>query len=116
MFTATFVVYAKPPYKQAPADATEREYQLERKYALQEKAREVISDYRSQDVMYSVDIRYCRHGGKSDSANNIGGILDCLQGIAFSNDKQVVEIHYTEWKGSQDWYQVTVAELAKAPP
>lgn len=48
----------------------------------------------------------------SDSANIIGGILDSLEGVTYRNDRQVVEISYSESLGSQDWYQVTVAELA----
>ncbi len=111
MTAMTFVVDATPPWKQTPADAGERERQRERLAALQQKAREYMREANPLSGRCTVAIRYTRGQGRSDSANIIGGVLDGLQGTVLINDRQVVEIAYTEHQGSADRYQVTVSEI-----
>lgn len=110
--TLTFVVDAVPPWKQIPADEAEKRRQEDRKKALQERAKKALR-VAPLSTPCTVSIRYFRKEGRSDSANIIGGVLNSLQNIIFKNDNQVVEISYTEWPGSRDWYQVTVTELAR---
>jgi len=111
----TFVVDNRPPWKQTPADESEKKRQAKRKKALQEKAKEVFKTSPLPFTPYAVLIRYSRKEGRPDSANIVGGILDGLQNIIFENDNQVKEIFYTEWQGDRDWYQVTVMKLVVCP-
>jgi len=37
------------------------------------------------------------------------GIIDSLQGIAYVDDRQVVEVHYYERRGRADEYSVRVS-------
>jgi len=113
--TVTLVVDTMPPWKQTAADENEKRRQVERKKALQQKAREAFNTLPLPFIPYAVSIHYSRKEGKSDSANIIGGILDSLQNIIFQNDNQVKEIFYTEWQGDRDQYQVTVTKLVARP-
>jgi len=56
-----------------------------------------------------IEIVYARAEGRSDAASIIGGKVDSLQGIAFVNDRQVVEVHYHEKRGRADEYSVRVS-------
>jgi|YelNatPaOPRAMG01_1025707.scaffolds.fasta_scaffold209998_1 Holliday junction resolvase RusA-like endonuclease len=112
MRSVTFVVNSAPPWKQAPANKAEKRRQCERLQVLREKAGEVFADLPMISGHCAVIIRYSRNVGRADGANIIGGILDGLRGIAYQDDRQVTEITYREWAGDQDWYQVTVIELA----
>jgi len=106
-----FEVFGKPPYKQTPADETERANQLRYKNTLQERARTEFQDKEIFTGKCEVSILYERKEGKADSANIIGGIMDCLEGIAFKNDKQVAKIQYKELVGISDRYEVAISEL-----
>jgi len=98
-----------PPYKQAPADTNERRNQMKRTEALKSAAvNEKTAPIKGK---VSLTITYSRKSGRSDAANIIGGIADALNGIAYDDDKQIVEIHYSETVGSSDKYQVSIEEL-----
>lgn len=100
-------VQGKPPYKQAPASPGEKGNQDKSKEELQNKAREM---YKSEPLEGDVSlvIVYSRSRGKMDSANIIGGIADALENIVYKNDRQIKSIQYTETKGGEDHYTVSV--------
>lgn len=100
-------VIGKPPYKQSPADSSERKNQQIYREALVKEAHEHCSQPISQNL--KIDIRYTRANGRADSMNIIGGVADCLQGIVYINDKQIVEVHYSENKGTRDEYLVKIS-------
>ncbi len=95
-----------PPYKQTPANKNERILQKARREALRTKAREICKSPRNDYV--SLDILYWRGKGGADPANIIGGIADALQGIVYDNDSQIKTIHYSERKGGEDLYTISV--------
>ena len=99
-----------PPYKQAPADRRERENQRTRTAALRKEVQNRFTTPMRQ-MGVRLTITYCRHKGRSDAVNIIGGIADALNGIAYDDDKQITEIHYRETKGSIDEYHVIVEEV-----
>ena len=112
MYSLTFRVDAKPPWKQTPADAWEKGRQAVRKEALQIQAQAAVNGMPALTARCSVSIRYVRKTGQGpDGGNIVGGVLDALEGIVFINDRQVVDISYAEHPGTEDWYQVTVTEL-----
>jgi len=104
-----FSIQGKPPYKQAPADSSERENQKLYRHNLEIEARKHFPEMMKGDI--KMEIFYTRAKGRSDAANNIGGIADTLQGIAFADDKQVVEIHYREKRGITDAYSIKISSL-----
>ena len=112
MMAVSFVVEAPPPWKQVPADAVERNRQVQRLGALRQAAQEAMKGKAPLSSRCAVFIRYVRSQGRADGANIVGGVLDGLQGIAFDNDRQVAEATYQEQQGPTDRYQVTVIELA----
>jgi len=101
-----FLVRGKPPYKQAPADPSEQENQRTYRQNLEAEARRHFPETISREVR--IEIIYTRAKGCSDAPNIIGGIIDSLQGIAYDNDRQVVEIHYRENRGPIDQYSVSM--------
>lgn len=109
----SFVVKSIPPVKQTPADTKEKENIEERKTKLKEEAKKLFTEKPPFGGPCAVSIRYFRHKGKADSANIVGGVLDSLQGIVIEDDKQVIEIAYTEWSGKEDWYQITITEAER---
>jgi len=44
----------------------------------------------------SLRILYSRAKGENDSANIVGGVCDALQGVFYADDRQVVNIRYSE--------------------
>ncbi|MBK9050907.1 MAG: RusA family crossover junction endodeoxyribonuclease [Chloroflexi bacterium] len=110
----TFVVDFAPPWKQTPSDLAEKTRQKDRKEFLQMKAKEAFTTSVPLITKCAVSIRYARSRGRADSANIIGGVLNSLQRIIFKDDNQVIEINYTQWVGSGDWYQITVTELVRS--
>jgi Holliday junction resolvase RusA-like endonuclease len=105
-----FRVTEIPPYKQAPANGSERDNQKLRSEALRIEARKAFQALITQQNV-RLTIRYFRKKGRSDASNIAGGITDALNGIAYNDDKQITEIHYQEMKGSIDEYQVLVEPI-----
>lgn len=111
-FGISFIVNTRPPYKQSPADPREKDNQRDRLESLKKIAREKLGDRSPLESSCAVHVRYIRALGASDAGNIINGILDGLQGIAFLDDRQVVEVSYKESRGTHDQYAVTVTELS----
>src|SRR5438094_241979 len=111
MAIVKFQVDALPPYKQAPASRAEQNNQTVRRGLLQERAREELGSSEPLGQRCAIAIHYSRRLGRSDSGNIVGGILDALQGIAYHNDNQVVEIRYVEDPGERDHYSVTLSDI-----
>lgn len=53
-------------------------------------------------------IKYRRYTRNYDGVNIVGGIANALEGIAYFNDRQVTEIHYSEEKGDAEEYWVEI--------
>lgn len=104
-----FSVKSRPPYKQTPADANERMNQQAYRTALIAEAKKHFVEPASGNLR--IEINYGRARGVMDSANIIGGIADVLQGIAYINDRQLVEVHYSEQKAGDDGYAVRISSL-----
>ena len=110
----TFEVAGSPPYKQAPADASEAANQNQRRALLEGQAREAAMDAVAESPVSEpvcISITYRRARGRADAANVIGGIADGLEGIAYVNDSQLKEAHYVEQTSSEESYSVTVSFL-----
>lgn len=105
-----FSVKSRPPYKQAPADANERKNQQSYRMALIAEAKIHFAKPASGNLR--MEIKYGRGRGAMDSANIIGGIADTLQGIAYLNDRQLVEVHYFEQKEGEDAYSIRISSLS----
>jgi len=101
-----FVVKRKPPYKQPPADL-ERENQRLYRQNMQAEASRHFGEQTMGEV--KLEVVYARAEGRMDAASIIRGIIDSLQGIAYANDRQVVEVHYYEKRGRADEYLVRVS-------
>jgi Holliday junction resolvase RusA-like endonuclease len=99
-----------PPYKQAPADARERENQKIRTDTLKREAKNHFRTPVSRGKV-RLTIEYSRGKGKSDAANIIGGIADALNGITYRDDGQISEIHYREKSENIDEYWINVEEV-----
>ena len=95
-----------PPYKQAPADQREKQLQTIRTNALREVATKEILNRLTGPV--KIDIIYHRGKGRADSTNIIGGIADALNKIAYNDDRQIKEVHYSENKKTTDEYWVSI--------
>ena len=98
-----------PPYKQAYADAKERMNQQERANALKVVATEQKCTLIKKEKVRLV-ITYYRCRDRSDSSNIIGGVCDALNGLAYIDDRQIDEIHYSEEKGLVDEYMIKIKE------
>lgn len=105
------VVEGKPPVKQTPANKREKLDQQARTKLLRDEAGKEWNGQRLIGDPCWMRVEYRRSKGASDSANIIGGIADSLQKIVISDDRQLVEIHYTEKKGSSDMYDITVGQI-----
>lgn len=95
-----------PPYKQTPADKREKQLQSLRRNELKKEAVKQFNSLIQGNI--SLEIKYNRCRGRSDSVNIIGGIADALIGIAYRDDSQIREVHYSEAKGNIDEYWVQV--------
>ena len=104
-------VDGKPPTKQTPADPKEKEDQKQRKNIFLRKIKENHHDIVLLEGNVRLDIKVHRNSFKNDSANIVGGIADILQNIAYINDKQIKQIHYTEENSDKDRYIVKVFEI-----
>jgi len=102
-----FSIRSKPPYKQAPANSSEKENQKLYRQNLEIEARNHFSKPIKGNIR--IEITHTRAKGRSDAANIVGGIADALQGIGFEDDRQIVEIHYREEKGNMDSYLVRIS-------
>ena len=58
-----------------------------------------------------IEITYHRGKGRADSTNIIGGIADALNKIAYNDDRQIKEVHYSENKKTTDEYWVSITML-----
>ena len=72
-----FRVTELPPYKQAPANGSERDNQRLRSEALRKEARKAFLALITQQNV-RLTIRYFRKKGRSDAANIVGGVADAL--------------------------------------
>ena len=99
-------VEGKPPYKQSPADYSEKKNQQERRDILHDNAKRACLEPLKGSV--KLIINYRRYRGMSDAANIIGGIADALENILYEDDKQIGEILYSESNGNKDEYWVKV--------
>jgi Holliday junction resolvase RusA-like endonuclease len=52
-------------------------------------------------------ITYYRLNGRCDASNISGGIADVLNGLAYTDDRQIDEVHYVEEKCIVNEYIVT---------
>lgn len=95
-----------PPYKQTPADKREKQLQMMRRNALREEACQKFKSLIQGNICLT--IKYKRFRGRADAVNIIGGIADALIGIAYGDDSQIREVHYSETKGNIDEYWVQV--------
>lgn len=109
METKKLYVKENPPYKQTPADSSERKNQKIRTNALRREAEKQFKTPITRKNIRLI-IRYCRCKGKPDAVNVIGGIADALNRIAYEDDRQITEIHYMEIRGDIDEYHVSVEE------
>jgi len=98
-----------PPYKSTPADSLERKRQRSYRESLRSEAQKHFKEPIMGDVR--MEIYYTRAKGRADPANIIGGVADALEGIAYINDRQLVEIHYREEKGRIDEYLVRISSI-----
>ena len=48
---------------------------------------------------------------RTDVVNLVGGIANVLEGIAYSNDNQIKEIHFKQIVSQRDIYKVRIKEL-----
>jgi len=48
---------------------------------------------------------------RTDVVNLIGGIANVLEGIVYSNDNQIKEIHFKQVLSKSDLYKVRIREL-----
>jgi len=103
-----------PPVKQPGPN--EGKKNKDRKVRLQQKALNITRETQWPVEYYTKNIKmsitYYRGVAKLDSANIIGGIADSLQGPCYHNDKQLVEIHYSEQKKSRKKYKRDRYEVA----
>ena len=63
-------------------------------------------------------VAYRRANGDNDAANIIGGICDALQGVFYSDDRQIVNVHYSEESvdlSGEDHLIVDVSTSDQAP-
>jgi len=104
-----FLVRGIPPYKSTPADSLESERQRSYRESLRSEAQRYFEEPIIGDVR--MEIYYTRAKGRADPANIIGGVADALEGIAYINDRQLVEIHYREEKGRIDEYLVRISSI-----
>jgi len=98
-----------PPYKSIPADSSERKKQRSYRERLRSEAQKHFKEPIMGDIR--MEIYYTRAKGRADPANIIGGVADALEGIAYINDRQLVEIHYREEKGRIDKYLVRISSI-----
>jgi Holliday junction resolvase RusA-like endonuclease len=103
-------VVALPPYKQTCASLQEKQNQLKRTETLRQAAQEQKQAIIIKDAKVRLSITYYRSNGRSDASNIIGGISDALNGLAYTDDRQINEIHYKEEKGVLDEYIVIVEQ------
>lgn len=114
MTRISFRVEEKPPWKQSPADAPEKNRQTTRRAALQTRARATYADAPLGSPC-RLQILHTRSGdGGPDAANIVGGIADALQRIVYKNDRQILEIMYAEARGPSDSYEVVIDEVLKS--
>jgi hypothetical protein len=99
-----------PPFKANPGVGRGRAGAQERQRLFKEAAQRTLGKWRLEqgatdsfvfpwDPMsskISLSILYSRAKGENDSANIVGGICDALQGVFYANDRQVVDIRYSE--------------------
>ena len=99
-----------PPFKANPSIGRGRAGAQERQRLFKEAAQRTFRKWRAEQGVgdsivfpwepmssrISLNIFYSRAIGGNDSANIIGGICDALQGVFYADDKQVVEIRYSE--------------------
>ncbi len=109
MMNVEFQVIGKPPYKQTPADSSERANQRSYRDNLVMEAKKHFTEF-SNDRL-KIEVVYTRNRGMADSMNIIGGIADSLEGIAYENDKQLVEVHYVEKTGLRDEYTIKLSSV-----
>lgn len=107
-----------PPFKVNPGTGRGRVGAQERQRLFKEAAERTLRKWRAEQgagdsVVFpwepmssriSLNIVYSRVKGENDSANIIGGICDALQNIFYADDRQVVNIRYSEamLNGSED--------------
>jgi Holliday junction resolvase RusA-like endonuclease len=99
-----------PPFKVNPGTGRGRVGAQERQRLFKEAAERTLREWRAErhagdSVIFpwepmssriSLSIVYSRAKGENDSANIIGGICDALQGVFYADDRQVVDIRYSE--------------------
>jgi len=107
-----------PPFKVNPGTGRGRTGAQERQRLFKEAAERTLRIWRIEQgaddsILFpwepmsskiSLNIIYSRAKGENDSANIIGGICDALQNVFYADDKQVVNIRYSEatLNGSDD--------------
>lgn len=101
-----FKVKGKPPYKQAPADSSERINKKTYRDSLIAEAKKHFTQPNRAEL--KIDVSYLRGDGRADAMNIIGGIADSLEGIAYHNDRQLVEVHYRERRAVADEYVIRI--------
>ena len=106
-------VLTRPPYKQTPAGASERKNQKAYRDALVAEARRSFPQPREGRIR--IDVSYSRASGRADAMNILGGIADSLQGIAYLNDRQIVNVNYSERKARTDQYTVRLSSSVPSP-
>lgn len=99
-----------PPFKSNPGIGRGRAGAQERQRLFKEAAQRTLRKWRAEQgagdsIVFpwepmssriSLSILYTRAKGENDSANIVGGICDALQGIFYADDRQVVDIRYSE--------------------
>ena len=104
----------EPPVKQpsigSQSDNTKRRLRL-RGIALERAQKTPYPFYGVNHI--KISILYIRCRGKLDSANIVGGIADCLQGIFYENDRHLTEIKYREEAKNKgkDSYTITLEKV-----
>ena len=95
-----------PPYKQTPADKREKQLQMMRSNVLRDEARQKFKSLIQGNICLTIKYKRCR--GSADAVNIISGIADALIAIAYRDDNQIREVHYSETKGNIDEYWIQV--------
>jgi len=106
-------VVALPPYKQTPANKSEKQGQARRKDQLQQVASACRNEKFFSAKRILLSVKYQRARGLADAANIIGGIADALEGILYLDDNRITEVHYVEESAPEatfDEYWVEVTE------
>jgi Holliday junction resolvase RusA-like endonuclease len=82
---------------------------------LQDKAKEAMKreELLQGDLAIEVKIEATLEHHQTDTVNLAGGITNSLEGIVYSNDNQIKEIHIKRLLSNQDKYTVRIGKVGQ---